>query len=144
MNLDKQKISQFMKESRGKIWIRTGLLAIFGTLFGLSLYKDLQDGIFSWQMGVIALLPCLAIGFWMSRLVPMHLHPERKAITFSLDKIYFVLIWVLVIAKLLTGRFLGLPVWSDILIVVILGLMSGRLSGICLRVRRLKIANHFI
>ena len=144
MKINTQNISQFMKESRGKIWIRTGLLTIFGTLFGISLYRDLLDGIFSWRLGIIALFPCLAIGFWMSRLVPMHLHPERKAITFSLDKIYFVLIWVLVIAKLLTGRLLGLPVWSDILMVVIIGLMSGRLSGICLRVRSLKVANQFI
>jgi hypothetical protein len=144
MPIDPQKIKQFMQGSRGKIWIRTGLLVIFGTLFGVSLAHDLQDGLFSWQLGLIALLPCLAIGFWMSRLVPMHLHPERKVITFSLDKIYFVLIWVLVIAKLLTGRLFGLPVWSDVLMVVILGLMSGRLSGICLRVRSLKIANQFI
>jgi len=144
MKINSQFISQFMKESRGKIWTRTALLAIFGALFGVSLYKDLLDGIFNWQLGAIALLPCLAIGFWMSRLVPMHIHPEQKIITFSLDKIYFVLIWVLVIAKLLTGRLLGLLVWSDVLMVVILGLMSGRLSGICLRVRSLKIANQFI
>ena len=144
MKINSQNVSQFVKESRGKIWIRTGLLAIFGTLFGISLYHDLLDGIFNWQLGIIALIPCLAIGFWMSRLVPMHIHPDRKVITFSLDKIYFVLIWVLVIAKLLTGRLLGLPVWSDVLMVVILGLMSGRLSGICLRVRSLKIANQFI
>jgi hypothetical protein len=144
MKLDSQNIRQFMKESRGKIWIRTALLTIFGTLFGISLYKDLLDGIFSWQLGVIAFIPCLAIGFWMSRLVPMHLHHDRKVIMFSMDKIYFVLIWVLVIAKLLTGRLFGLPVWSDVLMVVILGLMSGRLSGICLRVRGLKVANQFI
>lgn len=144
MKINSQNMHQFVKESRGKIWIRTALLAIFGALFGISLYKDLLDGVFSWQLGLIALLPCLAIGFWMSRLMPMHLHHERKVITFSLDKIYFVLIWVLVIAKLLTGRLLGLPVWSNVLIVVILGLMSGRLSGICLRVHGLKIANQFI
>ena len=144
MKINSQDVKQFVKESRGKIWIRTALLAIFGTLFGISLYRDLLDGIFSWQLGLVALVPCIATGFWMSRLVPMQIHPERKAITFSLDKIYFVLIWILVIAKLLTGRLLGLPVWSDILMVMILGLMSGRLSGICLRVRSLKVANQFI
>jgi hypothetical protein len=144
MSINSQNVRQFMKESRGKIWIRTAMLVIFGTMFGFSLYKDLQDGIFSWQLGAIALIPCLAIGFWMARLVPMHLHHDRKVITFSMDKIYFVLIWVLVIAKLLTGRLLGLPVWSDVLMVVIIGLMSGRLSGICLRVRELKVANQFI
>jgi hypothetical protein len=144
MAFNSQNVRQFVKESRGKIWIRTAMLVIFGTLFSFSLYKDLQDGIFSGQLGMIALIPCLAIGFWMARLVPMHLHYDRKVITFSMDKIYFVLIWVLVIAKLLTGRLLGLPVWSDVLMVVILGLMSGRLSGICLRVRELKIANQFI
>jgi hypothetical protein len=139
-----RKILQFTKEARGKIWIRTGLLVIFGTLFGLALSRDLLSGVFTWTLGLVVLLPSLAVGFWMSRLVPMQVHQGQRIITFTLDKIYFVLIWMLVIAKLLTGRFLGLPVWSDALMVVIIGLMSGRLSGICLRVRALKTANHFI
>jgi len=139
-----QQLRQYSKQSGGKIWIRTILLVIFGTLFGISLYHDMLDGIFSHALALLALLPCLAIGFWMSRLVPMHIHPEQKMITFSLDKIYLVLIWVLVIGKLVTSRLLNLPVWSDVAMCIILGLMSGRLSGICLRVRALKIEHAFI
>ena len=139
-----QQLRQYSKQSGGKIWIRTILLVIFGTLFSISLYHDMRDGIFTPALALLALIPCLAIGFWMSRLVPMQIHHDEKVITFSLDKIYLVLIWVLVIGKLITSRLLNLPVWSDVTMCVILGLMSGRLSGICLRVRRLKVANQFI
>jgi hypothetical protein len=139
-----QKLRQYSKQSGGKIWIRTILLAIFGTLFGISLYRDITSGVFLWSLGLAALVPCMLIGFWMSRLVPMHIHHEEKIITFSLDKIYLVLIWVLVIAKLVTSRMLDLPVWSDVAMCIILGLMSGRLSGICLRVRALKLEHNLV
>jgi hypothetical protein len=141
---DIHAIRSFTKQSSGKIWIRTALLVIFGAIFGISLYRDMAAGTFHPAWALLALIPCLAIGFWMSRLVPMQVHQDRKIITFSLDKIYLVLIWVLVIAKLVAGRFLGMPIWSDVAMCIILGLMSGRLSGICLRVRGLKLQHQFI
>ena len=79
----------------------------------------------------------------MSRLVPMQVHAAARRITMSFDRVYFALIWLLVIAKLVVGRVPGLGVWADVLMCVILGLMIGRLSGICLRVRSLKVQHGF-
>jgi hypothetical protein len=86
----------------------------------------------------MVLLPCLLIGFWLSKLVPMQGHPASRHVTFSFDLIYFALILVLVIAKVITSRVPGMVIWTDIIMCAILGLMIGRLSGICLRVRHLK------
>ena len=133
-----------MKRSRAKIWIRTALLAVFGTLFGMYLYRDINGGAFQWYWAVAIFIALLPIGFWMRNIVPMQVHPESKSVTLSFDKIYFILIWVLVIAKALTGQVFHLIAPSDILMCIILGLMSGRLSGICLRVRRLKVQNGFV
>jgi hypothetical protein len=140
-NLDTPK---FMKRSKAKIWIRTVILAVFGTLFGLNLFRDMQSGIFPPLVGVGLLLVFLPIGFWMRKLVPMQVHVAARQITFSFDKIYFILIWVLVIGKAISSYLLHYPVPADILMCIILGLMSGRLSGICLRVHRLKMENGFI
>jgi len=127
-----------MKRSRAKIWIRTGILAVFGTLFALALYRDMASGRFHWSWALMVFLPCLAIGFWMSRLVPMQVHPASQHVTFSFDFVYFALILFLVVAKAITGRVPGMVIWADIIMCAILGVMTGRLSGICLRVRHLK------
>lgn len=70
----------------------------------------------------------------------MRVNLEAGAVILSLDRIYLVLIWILVIAKLITGLIPDLIWIADICMAVILGLMSGRLGGIGIRVRRLKIA----
>jgi len=127
-----------MKRSRAKIWTRTGILAVFGTLFAVALYREMASAGFHWSWALMVFLPCLAIGFWMSRLVPMQVHPASRHVTFSFDLIYFALILFLVLAKAITGRVPGMMVWADIIMCAILGLMIGRLSGICLRVRHLK------
>ena len=129
----------FLKRSRAKIWIRTGILAVFGTLFGVSLYRAIAAGTFQWTWALAAFLPCFAFGFQMRRLVPMQVHSATQHITLAFDRIYFVLILLLVIAKAITGRAPGLTVAADLLMCVILGLMSGRLSGICLHVRGFKL-----
>jgi hypothetical protein len=133
-----------MKRSRAKIWIRTVILAVFGTLFTIYLVRDINGGAFQWYWAVATFLALLPIGFWMRTIVPMQVHVESKSVTFSFDKPYFILIWVLVIAKALTGQVFHLVTPSDVLMCVILGLMFGRLSGICLRVRRLKVQNGFV
>jgi hypothetical protein len=69
------------------------------------------------------------------------LHSQH--ITFSFDRVYFALILTLVIAQAVTGKLPGMAVWADGLMCVILGLMVGRLSGICLRVRSLKLQHHW-
>ena len=131
-----------MKRSRAKLWIRSGILAVFGVLFGLALYRDITTGVFPWTWALAVFVPCLVIGLWMSKLVPMQVHLASRHITLSFDRIYFVLILLLVAAQAVAGRVPGLAVWADVIMCAILGLMLGRLSGICLRVRSLKV-QHF-
>ena len=126
-----------MKYSRAKIWVRTGLLTIFSILFGTYLAHDISAGIFHWQWGIAVLVLCFPIGMWMSRLVPMQ-SQSTELVTLSFDRIYFVLIWLLVIAKFILGHIPGMNLAADIVMCAILGIMSGRLGGIGLRVRELK------
>lgn len=139
-----QEAPPLMKRSRAKIWIRTAVLAVFGVLFGLAIYRDVVSGVFHWSWALMSFLPSSAIGFWMSRLVPMEVHPSSQHITLSFDRTYFALIVLLVTAKVLMGRVLSLVIWGDVIMCVILGLMVGRLGGIGRRVRHLKIRHHFI
>lgn len=117
---------------------------MFGALFALALYPDMASGRFHWSWALMVLLPCLVIGFWMSKLVPMQIHPASQHVTFSFDFIYFALILLLVIAKTITGWVPGMVIWADIIMCAILGLMIGRLSGICLRVRHLKSRHELV
>lgn len=135
---DVEIIPPLRKRSRAKIWIRTGILTVFGIIFGLTLYKDIMQDSFRLQWALMAFVPALGIGYWMSRLVPMQVHKRWRVVTFSFDRIYFALILSLVIIKGITGNIMGLTIISDVIICVILGLMISRLSGICLRVHSLK------
>ncbi len=132
-----------IQQSRAKIWIRTVILAVFGALFTLALSRDMASGVFHWSWALMTFLPCLAIGFWMRRWVPMRVHLASQCITLSFDRIYFTLIMLLVLAKAVTGHVAGMAIWAAGIMCVILGLMAGRLSGICLRVRDLKIQHSF-
>ena len=131
-------IPPIRKRSSAKIWIRTGILIIFAIFFGLILYQDILLGSFRLSWAIMVFVPCLGIGFWMSRLVPMQVHSRWRIVTFSFDRIYFTLIFSLVMIKAVTGNLLGLTVISNVIICMILGLMISRLSGICLRVHSLK------
>lgn len=133
----------FVKQSRAKIWIRTGLLAIFGTLFTYQLYESINAGYFQWPWALIVFALFLPVGYAMRRLVPMQIHPEHQVITLTLDKVYFITIWALVIAKFVAYYAFSAYIVSDVLMCVILGLMAGRLSGICLRVSHLKAVHGF-
>lgn len=126
-----------MKYSRAKIWIRTGLLTIFSIIFGIYLMRDISAGFFRWEWGLAIFAICFPLGMWMSRLVPMQTL-SAELVTLSFDRIYFVLIWLLVIAKFILGHIPGMNFAADIIMCSILGIMSGRLSGICLRVSGLK------
>ena len=123
-----------MKRSRAKLWIRTGILAVFGTLFGIALSRDIIAGVFPVSWGLAVFCPIFVVGFFIRSLVPMTVHLASKTITFSFDRIYFGIILVLVAAKAITGHLDGMTFHTDALMCVILGLMIGRLSGICLRV----------
>jgi hypothetical protein len=103
-----------MSRSRAKLWIRTGILAVFGTLFSMSLARDMSFGVFNRSWALTALLACLPIGFWMRRLVPMQVHVNSQHVTLSFDRVYFALILTLVIAKAVTGKVPGLTIWSDV------------------------------
>jgi hypothetical protein len=132
-----------VKQSRAKIWIRTGLLVIFGALFTFQLYESIGAGYFHWSWALIVFALFLPVGFAMRNLVPMQVHLEHRVITLSLDRVYFILIWVLVIGKFIAYYAFSAYIISDILMCTILGLMAGRLSGICLRVSHLKSAHGF-
>jgi hypothetical protein len=64
---------------------------------------------------------------------------ELRAVTLSLDRIYLFLIWFLVIAKLIIGRIPFFTPEADFIMSAIIGIMFGRLGGIGLRVRQLKL-----
>ncbi len=141
---DIQETPPIIKQSHTKIFVRVVILLIFGTIFGIALFKDIASGEFDWLWGLAVCVFCAAIGFRMSRLVPMQVHEASQCITLSFDSIYFAVILFLVIAKVITGQVLGMIIWTDITMCVILGLMGGRIIGICFRVRQLKIEHNFI
>jgi peptidoglycan/LPS O-acetylase OafA/YrhL len=139
-----QKRPHVLKQSRAKLWIRTAILIIFGTIFTIALYRDIASEKFNYIWALLSFLPSLVIGFWMRQWVPMQIHIASKLISFSFDKIYFTLILLLVIIKVISERIPELTFWDDVIMCVILGLMIGRLCGICLRVRKLKVLHNFM
>ncbi len=139
-----QSLRGEMKKSRFKIWLRAFLFVQFSALFGFYFFRDIADGYFRWGWVALTFAFFVPIGFWMSHLVPMQANMDLKAVTLSLDKIYLILIWVLVIAKLILGHIPSLIFLADIIMCSILGIMFGRLGGIGLRVRQLKIQYHLV
>ena len=132
-----------MKRSRAKLWVRTGIFVIFTILFVVALYEDISAGVFSLWAAVVIFIPAVGFGFWMSRFVPMQVHLAHQHITFSFDRIYFVLILALVIVKIAASKSLGWEILADSIMVFILGMMLGRIGGIGLRVRSLKKDHDF-
>ena len=133
-----------MKKSRFKIWLRAFLLIQFSFIFSIYFFHDIAAGYFTWQKVALLILFFMPIGFLMSYIVPMRANLEMKAVTFSLDKIYLFLIWLLVIAKLSASYYYHTVATADLIMCIILGIMSGRLGGIGIRVRKLKIKYGFI
>jgi hypothetical protein len=128
-----------MKKSRFKIWLRGFLLVLFSTIFGLYFLRDIAQGFFRWEWVALTIALFMPIGFLLSRIVPMKANLELRAVNLSLDRVYLILIWVLVIAKLILGQIPALVFMADIIMGSIIGIMFGRLGGIGLRVRQLKI-----
>jgi hypothetical protein len=133
-----------LKKSRFKIWLRTFLLIQFSGIFIYFLYRDISNGYFYWRWVIPTLLLFVPIGFLMSHIVPMQTDKDSRSVTLSLDRIYLILIWLLVIVKVITGQIPSLIFIADVIMCAIIGIMSGRLSGICLRVNHLKIQHGFI
>ncbi|RJP51001.1 MAG: hypothetical protein C4583_09410 [Anaerolineaceae bacterium] len=133
-----------MKKSRYKIWLRAFLLIQFSILFSLYFFRDIGNGYFSWKSVVLVFASFVPIGFLLSLIVPMKADMELRTVTLSLDRVYLFLIWLLVIAKVIIGHIPPFTPEADFIMSAILGIMFGRLGGIGLRVRQLKVQNGFI
>jgi len=133
-----------MKKSRFKIWLRAFLFVQFSIIFGFFFFQDIAAGYFTWERVILIILFFIPIGFLMSYIVPMRANIELQAVTFSLDRIYLFLIWILVIAKLFASYLYHTESVADVIMCIILGIMGGRLGGIGIRVRKLKIKHSII
>jgi len=132
-----------IKKSRAKIWMRAFLFIQFSLLFSVYFFRDIGRGYFRWEWVALVFAVFIPIGFLLSLIVPMKADAELGAVTFSLDKFYLFLIWFLVIAKLIIGRIPPFTPEADFIMASIMGIMFGRLGGIGLRVRRLKLQHGF-
>lgn len=132
-----------LKKSRYKIWLRAFLLIQFSALFSLYFFRDIGNGYFSWTRVIVVFACFVPAGFLLSLIVPMKADVELGAVTLSLDRVYLFLIWFLVIAKLIIGRIPFFTPEADFIMAAIIGIMFGRLGGIGLRVRRLKLRHGF-
>ena len=139
-----QSLRGEMKKSRYKIWLRAFLFVQFSAIFMFYFFRDIGNGYFSWGQVVLLFTLFIPIGFLLSLIVPMKADHELHAITFSLDRAYLFLIWLLVVAKLIIGRIPPFTPEADFIMCAIMGIMFGRLGGIGLRVRHLKIQNGFM
>ena len=132
-----------LKKSRYKIWLRAFLLFQFSVMFALYFFRDIANGYFKWEWVALVCASFIPVGFLLSLIVPMKADENLHAVTLSLDKVYLFLIWFLVIAKLIIGRIPAFTPEADFIMSAILGIMFGRLGGIGLRVRQLKIRYGF-
>jgi hypothetical protein len=133
-----------LKKSRFKIWLRAFLFVQFTAIFVVYFFRDIGHGYFSWGRVALVIAAFIPVGFLMSLIVPMKADSEIRAVTLSLDRVYLFLIWLLVIAKLIMGHIPPLIPDADFIMAAIIGIMFGRLSGIGIRVRQLKIKHGFV
>lgn len=133
-----------MKKSRFKIWMRAFLFLQFSAMFSFYFFRDIGNGYFSWKWVALLFMLFIPVGFLMSLIVPMKADLELRAVILSLDRVYLFLIWLLVIAKLIIGRIPPFTLEADFIMCAIMGIMFGRLGGIGLRVRHLKVQHGFI
>ena len=143
-NRDIKAIRAEMKKSPFKVLLRVFLLLQFSAIFTYYFIHDVQHGYFTWKQVGFYIIIAIPIGYLMSYIVPIQANTELKAITFSLDKIYLFLIWLLVIAKLLASYYYHTYSVADLIMATIIGLMSGRLLGIILRVRSLRSKHNLV
>ena len=132
-----------LKKSRFKIWLRAFLFLQFSAMFSYYFFRDIGNGYFNWKWVAILFTLFIPVGFLMSLIVPMKADLELRAVTLSLDRVYLFLIWLLVIAKLIIGRIPPFIPEADFIMCMILGIMFGRLGGIGIRVRHLKVQRGF-
>lgn len=133
-----------MKKSRFKIWLRAFLLIQFSALFCVYFFRDIGNGYFTWKSVALVVIGFIPVGILLSFIVPMQADLEMRAVIFKLDRFYLFLIWFLVIAKLIIGRIPAFTPEADFIMSAIIGIMFGRLSGIGIRVRQLKLQHGLI
>lgn len=133
-----------MKKSRFKIWLRAFLFLQFTAMFTVYFIRDIGHGYFKWGWVLEVAVAFIPIGFLLSLIVPMKADIQLRAVTLSLDRVYLFLIWLLVVAKLIIARVQPFTPEADFIMAAIIGIMFGRLSGIGIRVRRLKLQHGFI
>ena len=133
-----------LKKSRFKIWLRAFLLVQFSAMFCVYFFHDIASGYYTWKSVALVIIAFIPVGFSLSLLVPMQADLELRAVTFKLDRIYLFLIWFLAIAKLIIGRIPAFTPEADFIMSAIIGIMFGRLGGIGIRVRQLKLQHGFI
>ena len=139
-----QSFRREMKKSTFKIGLRVFLFVQFSIIFGIFFFQDIADGYITWGKIIGLILFFIPFGFLMGYIVPMQAKVEIQAVTLSLDRVYLFLIWILVIAKLLASYKYHTAAVADVIMCIILGVMGGRLGGIIIRVRNLKIKHEFI
>lgn len=139
-----QSVRGEMKKSHFKIWLRAFLFMQFSALFGFYFLRDIAHGYFSWGRVALLFTLLIPVGLLLGLIVPMKADLELQAVTLSLDHVYLFLIWLLVIGKLIAGRIPPLIPAADFIMCAILGIMFGRLGGIGIRVRHLKVQHGFI
>jgi hypothetical protein len=133
-----------MKKSKFKIWLRAFLFVQFTAIFCVYFFRDIDHGYFSWRGVFEVTAAFIPVGFLLSLIVPMKADIELRAVTLSLDRFYLFLIWLLVVAKLIIARIQPFTPEADFIMAAIIGIMFGRLSGIGIRVRKLKLQHGFI
>ena len=135
---DNSKEPSVMKRSTAKLLIKIIILLVFGTLFSISIYKDVMEGDISYFTLIALFIPSFIIGIWLRKLVPISIYKEFSQLTFSFDKIYFAIILILFIMKKTCEYMQMKHSIADASMVIILGLMLGRIIGLSYRVARIK------
>ena len=139
-----QSLRGEMKKSRFKIWLRAFLFLQFSAMFSFYFFRDIGNGYFSWERVALLFTLFIPVGFLMSLIVPMKADFDLRVVILSLDRVYLFLIWLLVVAKLIIGRIPPFIPEADFIMCAIMGIMFGRLGGIGLRVRHLKVQHGFV
>ena len=116
----------------------------FTAIFSVYFFRDIGHGYFSWGWVLLVTAVFIPVGFLLSFIVPMKADLEIRAVTLSLDRAYLFLIWLLVVAKLIIGRIPPFTPEADFIMASIIGIMFGRLGGICSRVYWLKSQHGFL
>ena len=126
------------KTSTFKLWLRTIIFIALTAVYLIYLYQDIHKEMFPLWAVPAALIPSTILGLWLSRFVPMKVYNEQEIITFSFDLVYFLWAVLFVALKALAVKMSGYVGIADVIMLLTIGIMFGRLTRIGIRVKRLK------